>query len=158
MVSPALTSNQEYALQTCSQASCDGENSLVCQVISSRSMTHACSDSKPRCLGSRLSVVLLCSLSRSLWLLLRLSFLTLNVSIIIGLHGDVRIKMGKEIFQKVPDIQQMLYTGHLLVCCTGRLKESREPLVCESHGMCMWELSAVVLNHATHIAASAGFS
>ena len=98
------------------------------------------------------------SLSRSLWLLLRLSFLTLNVSIIIWLHGDVRIKMGKEIFQKVPGIQQMLYTGHLLVCCTGRLKESREPLVCESHVMCMWELSAVVLNHATHIAASAGFS
>lgn len=91
-------------------------------------MAGACSDLKSHCLGSRLSMVLFCSLSFSVSLVtFAPSFLTLNVNIIIWLHGDVRIKMGKEIFQKVSDIQQMLYTGHVLVCCIARSKESRNP-------------------------------
>ena len=55
-------------------------------------------------------------------LLLCLSFLTLNISIIIWVHGDLRIEMGEEILQKVSDIEHVLYTDHLLVLFTGRFE------------------------------------
>lgn len=68
------------------------------------------------CLFPALPLSLPSLLSR---LLLCLNFLTLNINVIM-LHGDVRITVGKEIFQKASDEKQMHDTDHLLVVLTGR--------------------------------------